>query len=51
MTYRFTVNDPMNPWFRAIELDAHDPDQAERRAEHMLFARRGVGVQLTREDP
>ena len=42
--YRFRVADPMNEWFRAIEVDADDPDEARRRAEHMMFARRDVGA-------
>lgn len=54
MTYRFTVTDPHNPWAKAVEIEADDPGQARRRAEHWLFARRGVGdssgsVTLTEE--
>ena len=47
--YRFEITDEMNPWFRAIEVEAGDEDEASRRAEHMLFARRetGAGVTIT----
>jgi hypothetical protein len=54
MTYRFRVTDPMNDWFRAIEVDAENEDQALARAKSMMFARRGVGAgtcSLTLEQP
>lgn len=43
MIYRFAVNDPMNPWAKAVEVEADDPEQARRRAASWLFARRDVG--------
>lgn len=45
--YRFRVEDLMNPWATAVEIEADDPDQAVRRAEHWLFARRDVGAGVT----
>lgn len=45
--YRFSVVDEMNPWFLGVTVDADDEAQARRRAEHILFARRDVGVGVT----
>ena len=45
--YRFTVNDPMSDWVRAIEVEADDGDQALRRASSWLFSRRDVGSHET----
>lgn len=52
-TYRYRVQDPMNEWVKAIEIDAADPDQAHARASSWLFSRRDVGsvVHLTLVDP
>lgn len=42
-TYRFRVEDPMNPWARSVEVEGIDEIEAEARAESWLFARRTVG--------
>jgi hypothetical protein len=53
-TYRFRIDDTANPWAKAIEIDASDPDTARELAGSYLFARRTTGdhdmlVRLTEE--
>lgn len=54
--YRFAIDDPLNPWAKAIEVEASSPAEASRRVGSYLFARRDVGdhdmlVHLTPEGP
>lgn len=57
-TYRFAIDDGMNPWAKAIEIEAGSPGVARQLAGSYLFARRDVTsddhdmlVHLTLVDP
>ena len=57
-TYRFAIDDAMNPWAKAIEIEAPNPTVARELAGSYLFARRDVTsddhdmlVRLTLVDP
>jgi hypothetical protein len=38
--YTFRILDEFNEWAVAIQVNAEDEEQARRRAEHIMFARR-----------
>lgn len=45
-TYRFAILDEMNPWAKAIEVEARDEVEAKRLASSYLFARRTTGEMI-----